>query len=376
MFDRSKYENRVIKQETVEVQTVQNPDNKRSDYAPVLYSNKLPDGNIVMNILPPHNPDLSYFQQCSTSMLEVEKTDNTGNKALGKKAIFSGEVHSKSGRCIIKEYIKMAEKLIKQESMSAVEMQSKLDLIYGSYERKVNGIVPSPTFPMYVHLSGNKGLEKGDGVYKLMANYTIKNRLVEIENANQEVNQPMKVDIYTSPSDGTTINIAIDPKAAGKDKYKVDPRMKRVPVSDESYEFWLTQKPLDELYVDSYTSKDFDLAIEGLSNFDEKSKFNVFAQEEFLTICEELSELYPKVAAIEPHDLSKTVVEEEKPSSAQIKWDKEVKEKEEDLEKLPWDKKKEEPMVRHDTPVTAPSATMTTEEKAANLAALRARLKK
>ena len=370
-FDRSKYTNRVIKQEVADKQTISNPDS-RPDYAPVLYSNKLPEGNIIMNILPPHNTELNYYQQCSTSVMDVKKEDKDGNKTIGKKAIFSGEVHSETGRCVVKEYIKLAEKISKEEySNDAAKLQDRMDTIYGKFVSKgsaqnKNGISPSTTYAMYVHMSGNSGLPEGDGVYKLMANYTIKNRLVEIQNANQEINQPMTVDIYTSPADGVTLNLTIDNKASGKDKYKVDARMKRVPVPDEAYEFWEKQTPLDELYIDSYTQKDFNLAIEGLENFDNEHGFGLFGTEDFLNICEELSALYPEPKTASEKEYAKNGVPDLPFGNP----------KEEDKTDLPWEGEEESQMVDNNSTTDSPSTRMDDAEKAAKLAALKAKLAK
>lgn len=306
-FDRSKYKQRVIKQETEVKDTVGSNNFEKTDYAPIINPKDLPSGQVFMNIMPPHNPELDYIQQESKSWLKVMKEDKDGKRELGSKPVFSGEVHSASGRCIIKEYIEKAKALIEAEEIDATEKQNKMNLLYGFYNKtnpksSVQGITPQSSFPMYVYLSGNPKLPKGEGVYKLMANWTIKNALKEIEVANQEVDQPITVDVFTDPDEGITLVIE-NTENTGKDKYKVVPRMKRIPVPDSAYEFWEKQRPLDELYVDSYTKRDFSLAMEGLQNFDNEHNFGIFADESFLDIAEELEALYPEPKSDNPKNV-------------------------------------------------------------------------
>jgi len=296
-FDRNKYKKREIKQQTEVQETVGSSSQGNSDWAPVISPSKLPKGQIFMNILPPHNPELDYLQQYSSTWFKVMKEDENGKKELKSKSVFSGEVHSESGECIQKEYIDIVKRVIEEEEIDATEKQNKMNLVYGYYNKSnpkqsIQGIVPQHQFPMYVYLSGNAGLPNGNGVYRLMANWTIKNRLKEIELANQEVDQPMLVDVFTDPDEGITLVIE-NTDNTGKDKYKVDTRMKRIPVPDDAYEFWEKQKSLEELYVNSYTENDFQLALEGLENFDKEHGFGVFQMDEFLDKAEKLSSLYP-----------------------------------------------------------------------------------
>jgi hypothetical protein len=369
-FDKSKYVNRVIKQEAEEIKTVSNPDSGGgNDWVKTIFPNKLPDGDYIMNIMPPHNPELGYWQQCSTTTMHVMGKDKDGNEKATIKPVFSGEAHSKTGRCIIKEYIDIADKMIKADETDALKIQGKMDTLYGEKYNPSNknpkyGILPKSSYAYYVEFTATNGgkLPDGDGVYKLMANRTIKNAIEEIEIKNQEVDQPLKTDIYTDPESGSTLILSVDSKQPGKDKYGITLRAKRIAVKDASYDKWDSQTPLADLYVDSYTEKDFNLAIEGLENFDKESGFGLFATEEFLDICEKLSSLYPAAK-----------VKEEK---AKAPTEAKAKEAQPQLEEseLPWEKEDAAKMVDHGTTATAPSATMSDEEKAKKLADLKARL--
>jgi len=298
-FDRSKYANRKVKQETVVKNTA--TDATFSERAPMLYMNKLKDGNYKMKIMPPHNLDLDFYQQLSTYILkaEVEKEENGQKvKKIAPKSIFSGEVHSGAARCIIAEYVNFAKAQIESENLEATAKKDKMETLLGEPYSPGNknpkwGIKANTTFPMYVYVEG-AGLDSGNGIYKLNANWTFKSRLQEIESQNQNVDEPIKVDIFTDPETGVCVGLTVDSSQKGKDRYKVDPVLRPIEVKDSFYEYWEKQTPLDESYMNAYTQKDFELAMEGLSNFEEETGFDYLGRDEFMDIAEELSSLYPK----------------------------------------------------------------------------------
>jgi hypothetical protein len=301
-FDRSKYVNRVIKKESEEIKTITD-ENRGSgnDWVKALFINKLPDGDYIMNILPPHNPEIGYWQQVSTTTFNVMGEDKDGNKKEIIKSIFSGKVHSNTRKCIVESYINIAEQTIENEETDAVAKKDKIETLKGEpySPNKKNpkyGIMPKSNYAYYVELTATNGgkLPDNDGVYRLMANWTVKNSIQETEVKNQETNQPINTDIFTDPTNGCTLILTVDSSKSGADKYGVTLRAKRVPVKDENYEIWDKQKSLENLYVDSYTTKDFELAIEGLENFDKKSGFGIFQTEAFLDVAEELSGIYPE----------------------------------------------------------------------------------
>ena len=51
---------------------------------------------------------------------------------------------------------------------------------------------------------------------------------------------------------------------------------------------------LEELYVDSYSRRDWDLALDGLQRFDKENNYNIFADEKFLDELEELEKFVPE----------------------------------------------------------------------------------
>lgn len=375
MFDREKYKKRVIKKQSEEIKTVGYTTSSDNDWAKSLFMSKLPSGQYFFNILPPHDVELGYYEQNSVSQLEIDVEGKDGNVVRKNKNVFSGQVHSASGKCIVAEYINLAEKIIESEEIDATEKQKKLSYLKGdpyNPNRKdfsnINyGIIPKSTYPMYVHITGN-GLSElgGDGVYRMFANYTIKDSLLAIQEANQDTHEPINnpVDVFTDPDEGITLSLTVDTTKKGSDRYNCVGRQRRMGVPDEAYEFWLKQAPLNDMYVDSYTTKDFNLAIEGLKNFDEKYGFGIFGMDDFLDICEKYSELYP-----EP---KKKVDNEPNTTNDLVKNKMEAKNKLEEEDDLPFDNDLNDKVVRGSG---ASESVSKAESINAKLAALKANMR-
>jgi hypothetical protein len=139
-------------------------------------------------------------------------------------------------------------------------------------------------------------------------------------NQDTEDDKPIETDIFSDPDQG--FPICITKKKDDKDKYvytldKESLRMNedwskfwaRTKITDEQWAEWEKQESLTDLYTECYTTRDFDLAMNGLAIFDKQYKYNIFQNEEFMQLATEL-----RSKLKEPE--KKEDKEEESPSNA------------------------------------------------------------
>ena len=247
---------------------------------------------------------------------EVEEKDDNGNVKKDKKGksimkivntpIFDARIHSEAKRDIVDFYITTLKKQFADEygtdRTAEEKIKEKMLPIYGSYAKRVMGIVAKPSWIMYAEkLVGNQRVfgrfEIGKAIKMRI------NELIAIEESNQpigsESNNP-----FTDIEDRRAIIIKYnkdvdDPKLVYITEIdsSFDSLTKVIntyPFSDSELEDFLKFPALSEMYKNSYTKKDFDLAINGLKIFDDKHEFGVFLNEDFLDEAEEMRNLYPE----------------------------------------------------------------------------------
>jgi hypothetical protein len=67
-----------------------------------------------------------------------------------------------------------------------------------------------------------------------------------------------------------------------------DKFFERTKITDAQWAEWEKQESLTELYTDCYTTRDFELAMNGLQIFDKQYKYNIFENDEFQQLAKEL----------------------------------------------------------------------------------------
>lgn len=243
---------------------------------------------------------------------EVEEKDDKGDVKKDKKGkaivkiknmpVFDGRIHSEAKKDIVDFYIQCLKKQFEEEYGQDEEKIKELMLpIYGSYQKRVMGIIAKPGWIMYVQkLAGDQKvfgrLEFGKAVKMRI------NELIALEEANQpigsESNNP-----FTDIEDRRALIIKYNAKAEDAKLYymteidtshNIDKVLNTYPLSDQELEEFLQYPSLSSLYKNCYTQKDFDLAITGLRIFDDNHEFNVFANQDFLDEAEQMRSLYPE----------------------------------------------------------------------------------
>lgn len=240
-----------------------------------------------------------------------EKKDGDGNTIMkiGRKPIFDARIHSSVGKDIVNEYIEFLTKMLREEGMDEAQIQNKLLPIYGKYSsipaQRIQGITGKPEWFMYADKITGDQKEFG----KLTIGKAVKMRLNDII-ATEAADEPLgseSTNPFTDPDDGRLLFITYNKNATKPaDYYKTDidssfdkttKQINLVPLNDDDLTAFMEFDSLHKQYVDCYTARDFNFAMEGLKNLDEANDFGVFQYEEFLDICEELSTAYPEPEA-------------------------------------------------------------------------------
>lgn len=129
---------------------------------------------------------------------------------------------------------------------------------------------------------------------------------------SEEDDDPIEVDPFTDPDEGLPVlvkKLSKPNKKKGENYYEVSfpKKVSARPLTDEEIEYFMNLKPLSEL-TPRYEMRDFERALEGLQTFDEENDLEMFEDEGWLEIVEEIKEQYDADSSDEDDE------EEEKPA--------------------------------------------------------------
>jgi len=300
---------------------------------------KIEPGKNIFRILPAYDGGSPFEEECKAFM-KVESDiykdgEPTGQKEIRNRPIFNAKIHGGNLESDpIDLYIKYVYRLVYDEVQDKSEREKLLAPITGYMNKGkyVPGLRPSTSYVYYAIKDGEIGL------LQLYPNVT--KEMEKLSFMAQHEDSPEMIDIFSDPDEGVNLEIYYDPKAK-KDKYTVgkaefNPKkfnnyeefIESMRVSDEMLKKFSKLTPLKEKYRNVYTTRDFDLALDGLQRFDAEHEYGIFENEEFL---DEVEELYAKVPEYKPKD--KEEVEEDN-------YEEEVEEVEEKVEEKPTLRKK------------------------------------
>ena len=137
--------------------------------------------------------------------------------------------------------------------------------------------------------------------------------------AQEAANQPLGTDPFSDPWEGIAVMIDYNPDAErAQDYYSVgfyQPKIgagkfKIFELNDEDLTNLLQFDSLYKQYRNTYRRRDFELALEGLRNFDSKFEYGLINEPEFVAIIEEIDEYYP-------HDETSESIPQDKDETAE-----------------------------------------------------------
>ena len=259
------------------------------------------------------------YVACKMSKLRVEVPtyDENGNvtgKEVKDKNIFCADVHGRNllkGKDPIVLYCDYVRKKASEEYQDDTERRKYLNPIMGYKKgnKFVWGINPTLAYVCYVY-QGNKDFAR------LQLYGTWMNRIKEIS-VEQSDDDTVSFDIFSQMEGAYPLVITMGEDDKGKKTYSLsagipkkgqswDEFFEETAIPDEDMEYFLNEVPsLEEIYKDSYRTKDFEMALDGLKRFDEENNYDIFSDDEFLNEIEEM-------AAMLPEDESKETTSDEK----------------------------------------------------------------
>ena len=324
-FDRSKFKRANI-DETKKMmkeaeETVARPSKGWIQFA------SIEEGKNIFRVLPSIGGVVYAPLKVSKLNVEVPVYNENGEKTgteVKSKNIFCADIHGKKllkGKDPIITYINYVLKRADEEYQDANEKKKFLAPIYGYRNKKgdfVWGIKPTLSYVCYV-LTQDEEIKK----LQLRPQWMSKMNQISIDATEDSA---INLDIFSDPNEGQPlcINMIKIDKPSKNKKYDYDVTA----ISPKRGQIWedfveenrvsdqilseLEQLPtLQELYVDSYSKKDFDWAIDGLKRLDETANYDIFQDDAFLDEIEQM-------AATIPEDDSSEETEE-KPSKKEIK---------------------------------------------------------
>jgi len=280
------------------------------------------EGKNWFRVAPAHNPGEPPYRAKSTTTLECEVPEidtegkETGKKELKRKSIFIATQHSELKEDPILLYISFVEKKAKDEIENKDERSKFLSPINGWRGRdgKWNwGIRPSTNYVCY---SWNKqGVLGRNDLYP-----QILDDMKKVSVSRADDNVEIVPDIFSDAMEGYPLIITKEKNDKGKFEYNVSCELPsktetwieffdRNKLTDEQAIELLSKESLTELYKNVYTTRDFNLAIDGLQRFDEINKYHIFENEEFIDKISALKKLVPvyepKIKEVEPEKINK-----------------------------------------------------------------------
>lgn len=312
VFDRSKFKKAKIDEidDSVKVaQASMKLPGFNGDYAR-FFSMKDP-GKYWFRILPSITG--KPYVPCKTVKLPIEcpvydkDGNDTGKKEIRTKDVFTSDVHSKAmqGKSATLTYIEYVYNLASE--IQDKDERSKFLFPINGYRtgqgKWVWGVSPMLNYVAYVALYPFSN----NDIYRLNLQPKWWDRMKEIsiEKSSDDV---LSIDVFSDPEEGypLVINFTME---NGKRNYTLDPAS---PAKGQSWDDFfdkttvpdgvldnLSKLPsLDDLYIDVYSRKEWDLEMEGLQRLDEQTGYNIFSNEQFLDELEAMEKLVPDTKAV------------------------------------------------------------------------------
>ena len=185
---------------------------------------------------------------------------------------------------IVREYVKLAKKRYGDDS-------EKMDSLVGT------GMNSNSLNPRYSWLCYADFVREGEELRPKLWEFgkMVRDLLNKLAMSEDE-DEPIEIDPFTDPDEGVPVLVKYlkkPNKKKGEQYYEVSlgKKPKARPITDEELEHFAVLKPLSEINP-RYGMRDFDRALDGLRNFDEENGFDLFDDDEWLEIMEQVKSQY------------------------------------------------------------------------------------
>lgn len=262
----------------------------------------LEDGKTLkIRIFPAHPGQENFYTPRKCYWMNLTTEDGETRRGT----VLDSVLHGGTKKDIVQEYVKFAKKMYGDDS-------DKMEALLGT------GMNSNSLNPQYSWLCYADVVREGEELrakvweFKKMVRDLL-NKLAMSEDGDE----PIEIDPFTDPDEGVPVLVKYlkkPNKKKGEQYYEVTlgKKPKARPLTDEELEYFAALKPISEV-TRRYNMSEFDRAIDGLKNFDEDNDFNLFDNDDWLEIVEEVKQQYDSDSEDEQpkKKTSKKVVEDD-----------------------------------------------------------------
>ena len=229
------------------------------------------EGKNRIRFLPPHDSKSTFYTLRAFFWMKNYADDDSGDETFNRTCLNARFHYPGAKFDLVDEYVAFARAFIESnDDLEPAEKAAKME-IFSNWK---TGIQLSRSWVAYaLKINGDK---REFGLIEL--NKTLRDKI------NQEVmleddDDPIETDPFTHPDEGRIVIVFFDKaKAKADQRYSIKVG-KAEPLTDEELEQLDSAKPLAENFI--YTSRDWDVALEGLKIFDETNDIDLFAQSDW-----------------------------------------------------------------------------------------------
>lgn len=274
----------------------------------------LEDGKVMkIRIFPTHPGEEQFYVPKKCYWLSFINSDGDAKRGT----VLDSILHGGTKMDLVNEYVKYAKKKYGKDA-------EKMEALTGT------GLNSNALNPQFSWLCYAAEVKEGEELHAKV--WEFKKMVRDLLNKlafSEDDDEPIEVDPFTDVDDGLVLAVKYTKKPnkkKGEQYYEVDFAKKSKkpyarPLTDEELESFANLKPISEV-TPKYGMRDYERALEGLQNWDEENDFNLFDDDEWLEIVENVKAQYegsdddgdekPKKKTVKK-SASKKKVEDEEP---------------------------------------------------------------
>ena len=245
------------------------------------------DGQNRLRLLPPH-PESDLEKPLIMRKVHWVTLENEDDGKEYRTTVRNGARHGNMEQDVIEAYIERAKKFIQGNKKDKNRAEKLAAVAASSYNGGLQGTV---TWMAYACKITGKAEERKFEFGLLEMKKSVRDWLYQesiMEGEDDAIEQ--EIDPFTDPDEGRSFIVTYDKNAKKAADYYKMKTSAAMPLPDEVIEQFMEATPLYEIYANSYTTADFDKAIEALQFFDDKHDIGLFDEEDWLDFVDELRE--------------------------------------------------------------------------------------
>lgn len=248
---------------------------------------------------------------------------DTGKKEIRQRDVFTSDIHSNrmNGEDAVLTYISHVYNLA--NDIQDKEERAKFLYPISGYRNKqkqwIWGMKAMLNYVAYVWAEND--------VYRLdlRPDWWKKMKNISMERAGGSDDGIINLDIFSDPDEGYPLIVNVTTDENKKKNFDItcgmpdankrqtwDDFFAKNRVSDEVFGIMEELPTLDDMYVDVFSRKDWDMQLEGLERIDEEQSYGIFQDDVFLNKLEELDKLVPEEDEIKEKKAPKKAPETKK----------------------------------------------------------------